>query len=291
MTPAPRRQPSVTRRDALAAGIACWSALALGGLAPAAPATAGKPEWVDQRQVGPFAFRSTTPLAEAELAEADLAELERELRRVLAISPLRRGIEVLVLRDADEHRRTVAALHPTAPYRRALFVRRGDVATVLVYRHAELSIDLRHEGTHGLLHGDLPNLPLWLDEGLAEYFEAPGAERAAGAHHYDRVVWDFRLGRQKSLKDLESKRDLAQLSPADYRQAWAWTHFLLHGPGAATAALWAFLTDLRRGQAAGDLSERLYASLPDAEERRVAHFKHWPSVIRASRQPSVASLP
>ena len=34
-----------------------------------------------------------------------------------------------------------------------------------------LEEDLRHEATHALLHVAVGDLPLWLDEGLAEYFE------------------------------------------------------------------------------------------------------------------------
>ena len=33
--------------------------------------------------------------------------------------------------------------------------------------------DLRHEMTHAYLHAVVPNVPLWLDEGLAKYFELP----------------------------------------------------------------------------------------------------------------------
>ena len=36
-----------------------------------------------------------------------------------------------------------------------------------------LADDLRHEMTHAYLHSVVPDVPLWLDEGLAKYFELP----------------------------------------------------------------------------------------------------------------------
>ena len=52
----------------------------------------------------------------------------------------------------------------------------------------ELAVDLRHETTHAVLHGLLPMVPLWLDEGLAEYFEAPEANRLQRHPHFKAVL-------------------------------------------------------------------------------------------------------
>ena len=53
----------------------------------------------------------------------------------------------------------------------------------MAYRNPEFGNDLRHECTHALLHAVLPAVPLWLDEGLAKYFEVQRASRAYG-HPY-----------------------------------------------------------------------------------------------------------
>ena len=45
--------------------------------------------------------------------------------------------------------------------------------------------DLRHELTHALLHGVLQDVPLWLDEGLAVYFELPPANEGVNPHHLE----------------------------------------------------------------------------------------------------------
>lgn len=248
----------------------------------ASPPTA---EWVDQRQVGPFVFQATFDLTPHEATLNELTELERELRRVLAIGPCQQPITVLILRDEAEHRACLARHFPEAPYRRALFVRQDGRATVFAYRHSELAIDLRHECTHALLHADLSMLPLWLDEGLAEYFEMPAAERALGNPHADALKWNMRLGFVRSLKSLEAKQQLEDLSARDYQFAWAWTHFLLHGPKPATEQLWAYLGSIRRSEPPGLMSARIEQALPDSDRELVRHFRRW-SKLRTARMKS-----
>ncbi|MEM6799526.1 MAG: hypothetical protein AAF589_08430 [Planctomycetota bacterium] len=231
--------------------------------------------WVDQRQVGPFVVRASFDLSRHEALLDELPALERELRRVLALSPCREPIEVLIYGSEQEHRDELQRRFPGVPYRRALYVKQSGHATVFAYRHEELAIDVRHECTHALLHADLPMLPLWLDEGLAEYFEMPAADRAFRNPHGDALRWNMRLGLVRSVAALESRHELADLSGRDYQFAWAWTHFLLHGPKPATEQLWAYLSAIRRGEPPGLLSARLEKSLPGTDRQLVSHFRNW----------------
>jgi hypothetical protein len=63
--------------------------------------------------------------------------------------------------------------HPNLPRRRAFFVETDTRLSVYAYWGDRVAEDLRHEVVHGYLHAVVPHLPLWLDEGLAEYFEVP----------------------------------------------------------------------------------------------------------------------
>lgn len=264
-----------TRRDAIkAAGLALLATQSSSSLA--APTR----RWVDQRQIGPFVCRSTFPLTDAETSQVGLISLEAELRRVLSLSPCQETIEVLIYESKSEHRAVLKKRHPDAPYRRALYVKQGDRATVYAYKHSELAIDLRHECTHALLHADLPMVPLWLDEGLAEYFEAKQAERPKGVSHLKTLRWDLRLGRLKTLPELESEFDLAKFGSDDYRFAWAWVHFMLHGPKEANAVLWGYLASIRRNEPPEKISVLLQNNLPNPEKQFVAHFRNWPRVLR-----------
>ncbi|MEO0530299.1 MAG: hypothetical protein AAF266_06935 [Planctomycetota bacterium] len=275
---------AVTRRQAIAAGLAGGVGLLLRGSADAARGLT----WTDQRRLGPFVCQSTFPLSDALLTDAGLDRLEQELRRVLALSVCKTPIEVVLLSDAKQHKRLIRRLHPEAPYRRALFYKEKDRSVIYAYRHAELAIDLRHECTHALLHADLPMVPLWLDEGLAEYFEPRPHERARGPSHLEGVLREVRRGRVRSLSQLEKKHDLAELTDVDYRDAWAWTHFLLHGPPIASMQLWGLLAALRRYEPPALMSQRLAAVLGSPEQALLTHFRGWPAVLRSATRNGIA---
>src|SRR5690606_36851352 len=114
-----------------------------------------------------------------------------------------------------------------------------------------------------LLHADLPMVPLRLDEGLAEYFEVAPTDRPNNNPHLKNLKWNIHLGHFTRMRELEGKQKLEELRGADYQQAWAWTHFMLHGPQAAHVELVSYLDDIRRRQIPGTLSERLEKALPD----------------------------
>ena len=88
---------------------------------------------------------------------------------------------------------------------------------VFAYKSKALPVDVRHEGTHGLLHAALPMVPLWLDEGLAEYFEVPGRQpslRQSASEMGPGDVGSSGRGRRRSERrltaQLEAKRDVSR---------------------------------------------------------------------------------
>jgi hypothetical protein len=238
------------------------------GLATADP-------WVDTRQVGPFVCQATFPLDELDPFFAELKTLDAELIRTLGIEPARQPIYVYLFSNLESHRQYLEKHYPSAPYRRALFVQEGGQAGVYAYRHDELEIDIRHECTHALLHANLPVVPLWLDEGLAKYFEVPASQRAFDHPSFATLRWNMRLGVLRDIASLEQPKDLSEMGAIEYRYSWAWVHFMLHGPESAHTALVNYLSDIRRGAPIGPLSERFTETMPDVTDRMVQHFKHW----------------
>jgi hypothetical protein len=158
-----------------------------------------------------------------------------------------------------------------------LFVKKSGHCQVYAYRQPELDVDLRHECTHALLHSELDIVPLWLDEGIAEYFEVAPDQRAFAHPHFGVLKWNMRMGLVRTIDDLEKNSDLSEMNGTDYRFSWAWTHFMFHGPEAAYSELLSFLGDVRRGAAPGRFSERLAKTMPDAPDRLIQHFRHWQS--------------
>jgi hypothetical protein len=249
--------------------------LACGILASMANRSQAERPWVDARQVGPFVFEGTFPLKDIEYVFEQLPALEREMVRTLGVEPARQPVTIYLFANAEEHRAYLEMHHPKVPYRRALYIKSGGQAGVFAYLHPELEIDLRHECTHALLHNQLVHVPLWLDEGLAEYFEVPEGERAFDHPHFGALRWDMRLGMVRSVSALEERRELIELTGTDYRFSWAWVHFMLHGPAAAHETLVGYLAEAREPGQVDDLSDRLEQAVPHSTDRMVQHFKHW----------------
>jgi len=206
---------------------------------------------------------------------ADLGRLEMDLAGALGLKPAGQTIHVFFFRGQKSYRSYLKQFFPGVPYRRALFLKRNGVGMVFAYRSTQLGVDVRHECTHALLHATLPVVPLWLDEGLAEYFEAPPLERAFGSPHLASVRWMARLGIIPKLEKLEAIGNLDGMGPSEYRNAWAWVHFMLHGPAEARQSLWEFLADLEASTPPGYLSARLRWRLPDLKRQFANHFKRW----------------
>jgi hypothetical protein len=231
--------------------------------------------WVDGRVAGPFVCRADFSLDGLEGLFDDLARLQDDLVRDLRVPPAQVPIGLYLFRDRASYRRFLGSYLPEVPYRRALYVRKDGRGMVFAYRSRQLGVDVRHECTHALLHAALPMVPLWLDEGLAEYFEVAPSERAFDSPHLPGVRWRVRLGIVPRLESLEDKGDLLEMGGSEYQNAWAWTHFMLHGPVPAHEELVRFLADIRNHTPPGLLSRRLKQRVPDLARRFSHHFRSW----------------
>lgn len=189
----------------------------------------------------------------------DLVKLRERIGSKLRLPMGREPIRIVIFETQQRYDEYLRRNFPELPARRAFFVKQGPGEMVVyAYRAPHLAEDLRHETTHALLHSVLPKVPIWLDEGLAEYFEAPEADRGAQPGHLERL----KAGAPEwNLADLERRSDLWRMSAADYRQSWLWVHFCLEGPPWAEEALRAHIARLARGEA-DSLADRLQALRP-----------------------------
>lgn len=135
-------------------------------------------------------------------------------------------IHVYLFSNADKFEAFFREHHPTLPRRRAFFVETDTRLSVYAYWGDRVAEDLRHEVVHGYLHAVVPNLPLWLDEGIAEYFEVPRAMSGFNQPHVKQLIamgvdWRPDITR---LEQLASAGDMTQV---DYAESWAWVHFML----------------------------------------------------------------
>lgn len=248
--------------------------LVLAGAVVQAAPSASADDWVDGRAVAPFVCRANYKLDDDRLLFDELARLSGDLQRQLGVRPSGEAVELYLFGDKVSYREYLESKYPGVPLRRALFVKAGGHGMVYAYRSREFDVDLRHEATHALLHTALTDLPLWLDEGLAEYFEAPAAERLHDHPHLANIRWNPWSG-VAPLADLEQCVELEDMSRREYRDAWAWIHFCLHGPGEAQSEFQRYLQDLARGSGGEPLSRRLKRRLPNVDDQLSRHLKTW----------------
>jgi hypothetical protein len=118
-------------------------------------------------------------------------------------------------------------------------------------------------------------VPLWLDEGLAEFFEVAPANRAYGSPHMSKVRWNAKFHVKTAIDKLEKKGGVAEMHGVDYRDSWAWVHFMLYGSLDAHGELVLFLGDISNGVPPGSLGERLARRLPELDQMYLSHFRDW----------------
>jgi len=163
--------------------------------------------------------------------------------------------------------------HPEFPNRRAFFVETDAQLSVYAQWGDRMAEDLRHETAHGYLHSIAPDAPLWLDEGIAEFFEVPRSQRGLNRPHLDRLL--VRIQRehwQPNLERLEKLPPTQDMSQDDYGEAWIWTHFLLESQPDRLELVRAYFSDLRRNGVSTPISARLLTLQYPPTEELLAHI-------------------
>ena len=215
----------------------------------------------------------------------DLIQLRKDVAHELQLPLEGRDVVVYVFGDKTKYQQYLDKTYPGLPPRRAYFVGTPRELAVYTFWGESIQEDLRHEFTHGLLHAQLKDVPLWLDEGLAEYFELPRSTPNAVNREYARKLgiaiannWEPDLDR------LESLQDVIQMQRADYQESWAWIHFLLHNSDDSREVLLDHLQELRENPHPTPLSTALRDTLPEVNSRYLAHLSTLSTIQPASHQ-------
>ncbi len=184
-------------------------------------------------------------------------------------------INVYLFKDAEQFTEFIRLKYPNFPDRRAFFVETDTRLAVYAQWGDRTAEDLRHEVCHGYLHSVLENLPLWLDEGIAEYFEVPRGTRGLNAPHVKELNELARAGKwHPNLQRLEAMRSPAEMTETDYAESWAWVHWMLETEPIRAKLLQEYLAEVRRTGAAPPLSQRLQR-LGGDPERELFDYVRW----------------
>ncbi len=209
-----------------------------------------------------FALRKDLPLFK------ELEALRDQIYRELQLPAANTVVQVYLFEDRERYERFMRSKYPDLPKRRAFFVAQprsvgGEDLLVYTYWGDRIQQDLRHELTHALLHSVLKDVPLWLDEGLAEFYEMPASWKGTNYQHLEAIR---RGGFQPNLARLEQLSKVEQMAPPEYREAWAWVHLMLRGKPEAKTVLLNYLQQLRTNPNPGPLGPRLATVYPSLEE-------------------------
>lgn len=189
--------------------------------------------------------------------------MRAEMSSLLALRPSDEPIYVNLFESVERFSAAVQRQSPSLQDRRAVFVSDSEGLTVYARWTERIDEDLRHEVAHGYLHSVAPQIPLWLDEGIAEYFEVPPRSMGLNAPHLELLHQAATERWVPNLPRLEILSAAADLQQRDYAEAWLWVHFCLNTTAERRNALLEYLERLQSGELPNPLSEQLAPQSPE----------------------------
>jgi hypothetical protein len=231
----------------------------------------GRDRWVVQEQRGSLLMYSEFEV-DTERMWAELGEVDSELSEATGIRATAGRVEIVLFASRQSYLQYLSASVPQAAARRAIFLKNGEISQIYAYNSRSLVVDLRHELTHVRVHQHLPYAPLWLDEGLAEYFEEEEAARPRSSRR-EAVRWKARVGISPTLSSLERIRSAESMGAEEYRNSWAWVCFLINDSAVSRQVLQNYVRQIHRGEAPGRFSEYAAAENSDVLSRANSYFR------------------
>ncbi|TWU21277.1 DUF1570 domain-containing protein [Bythopirellula polymerisocia] len=203
----------------------------------------------------------------------ELADQRMLINSKLGLAPTETPIHVYLYADEDAYTAFMNLRFPEMASRRAIFVGTDSQLSVYAYWGDHVAEDLRHEVSHGYLHAAVPNLPLWLDEGLAEYFEVGAGRQGFNTAHAQLLAAQANENNwQPELTRLEALNSAADMTQQDYAESWAWVHYLLESDE-RSMVLTDYLHDLADGNPTEPLSTRIGRRLIVPQSALAEHIR------------------
>ena len=212
------------------------------------------------------------PVAARHRLFEELTARRADLSRLLGLPVSDESIHVYLFDDSERFAGFMRLYHPEFPRRRAYFVETDTRLAVYAQWGDFVGEDLRHEVTHGYLHSVLPNVPLWLDEGLAEYFELPRGSNGLHRPHLDMLLRWIQAGWRPDPRRLQRLDSTAEMRLEDYAESWGWVHFLLNTRPEYKDLFSGYLADLRHEGSTEPLLPRLQRVLDDPSREMTQHI-------------------
>ena len=293
---APRNRSDRIRR-AVVGQLLAWLVVGAGGCAPLPLLDRHAVSLPERHTLAhePLVFHSDFQLPLHHRLIDDLRRLRADMISMLDLPTSDEPVHLYLFDSADRYAAFVKRHYPQMAARRALFLETDTRLVVLAHWGDRVAEDLRHEVAHGYLHAVVPQLPLWLDEGLAEYFEVARRQRGVNGPHVQ-LLLDRRASGTWSpdMRRLEQIPTFERMTQQDYAESWAWVYWLLNTTPARRIALQDYLKALRGDELAQPLSEHLatldLASPELAEGELLALLKSLEQGVSVADWPAVSAV-
>jgi len=221
------------------------------------------------------------PLAAHHRLFEELTSQRADLCRRLTLPCSEEPVYVYLFESPERFQGFMRLYHPEFPDRRAFFLETDTRLSVYAQWGDHLADDLRHEVTHGYIHSVVPNIPLWLDEGIAEFYEVPRGGRGLNRVHLDRLLARIDKGHwQPDLRRLERHPTSENMTQDDYAESWAWAHFLMESRPEFLEVTRSYLLELRRNGVAPPMFDRLSTVVDRPNAALVEHIRRLESISR-----------
>lgn len=215
---------------------------------------------------GQLVIHADFPIAGQHRLVRELDGLRIDVSQELGLPISDEPVHLYLFETTERYDAFVASRFPSFPARRAFFVETDTTLSVFAAWQDRIAEDLRHETTHGYVHAVVPAVPLWLDEGIAEYFETPRSDQ--GLHRGHIAILSGRLLEgtwQPDIERLEALAVAGDMSQDHYAEAWCWVHWLLRTTPERRAVLQNYLADVRRDPKTPPLSRWLRHEQPGTD--------------------------
>ncbi|MBT6157227.1 MAG: hypothetical protein HOL01_04370 [Planctomycetaceae bacterium] len=214
---------------------------------------------------GRFQFVADYRFTQSKQAGIELESMAQKLWSELMIPDKRTPVRVYLFSTQKAFSRYVRQHIPTLTQadtnRTAMFLLRNGTPYIFAVATSELMLNLRHEFVHVLLNTSHENLPIWLDEGIAEFYETKDGRQQEFSQllsRQNRLFWKPSIGRLERLKTM------SQLGIVEYAEGWSWVNLLMQGSTSSRQVIPRYLADLRKGVQSPSISERVAAAGIDA---------------------------
>jgi hypothetical protein len=230
--------------------------------------------------LGQLVVHTDFPLAEDHRLLLELQSLRGDVLGELALPESQEPIQVYLFESTEELQRFARTRYPNFPERRAFFMESDTRLAVYAFWGDRVAEDLRHEVAHGYLHASVPRLPLWLDEGIAEFFEVARGEQGLNRPHVEELRAALAVGKWKpDLARLRALSDGSAMTQLDYAESWLWVHWLIRGTPQGKATLQTYLRSLRsQPEQELDLIAALAQQFSDPAEDVLRHLDRLPAM-------------